>query len=109
MDLLLNGLGAYADPLSGVGDTPLMLAVRYRHLKCIAYLMAAGADPAIENFQGKTAWQIAQESGYVEALPYLRRERTDVPTNDDSDSHLEAIGVYSISSQDIRTFLTGFA
>lgn len=108
MDLLLNELGACSDPLSGVGDTPLMLAVKYNHLKCVACLMAGGADPTIENFQGKSAFQIAEEYGSIETLPYLRGERTVVPEEDDTE-RLAAIGVYSISSQDIRTFLTSFA
>lgn len=108
VEYLIHTLGAHPDPLSGVGDTPLMLAVRYNHLRCISCLLMGGADPTIENFQGKNAFQIAEESGSSEALPYLRGERTDVPTQDDSE-RLEAIGVYSISSQDIRTFLTSFA
>lgn len=108
MDLLLNDLGACADAISGVGDTALMLAVKYNHLKCIACLMVAGADPTIENFQGKNAFQIAEESGSFEAIPYLRGERTDVPEEDDTE-RLRAIGVYSISSQEIQTFLANFA
>ncbi len=108
VDLLLNDLGACVSPLSGVGDTPLMLAVKYNHLKCIACLMVAGADPTIENFQGKNAFQMAEEFGSLDALPYLRGERTDVPEEDDTE-RLRAIGVYSISSQEIQTFLANFA
>ena len=108
VDFLLNNLGACPDPVSGVGDTPLMLATKYNHLRCIARLMMAGADPSIENFQGKNVFQIAEESGSFEALPYLQGERTQVPVQDDSE-RLESIGVYSISSQDIRSFLTSFA
>lgn len=108
MEFLLNELGAYEDPVSGVGDTPLMLAARHNHLRCIYLLLIAGADSTTENFDGKNALQIAEESGSREALQCLRGERTEVPITDES-ARLASIGVYSISSQDIRNFLTGFA
>ena len=41
------------------GFTPLMLAARRGSRECVELLLAAGADPAITNVQGKTALDIA--------------------------------------------------
>ena len=46
------------------GDTPLILAVRYRHHKLVSYLLGAGADVTIKNKYNNDAATIARLNNY---------------------------------------------
>jgi ankyrin repeat protein len=45
------------------GKTPLMYAVTSKNINVITLLLENGAKPDIENFKGKTAYDIAKEQG----------------------------------------------
>ena len=46
------------------GDTPLILAVRYKHNKLVAYLLSIGADASVKNKYGNDASTIAKLNHY---------------------------------------------
>lgn len=55
----LLAAGAYIDCVDRQGDSPLLLACRYRRWPAVRVLLAAGADPNIVNGEGLTALQHA--------------------------------------------------
>ena len=98
-------LGAQVDGRNGVGDSPLMLAARYNHLRCVYLLLIADADISMRNFEGKSAMDLAVDHDCCEVEKALRGERTEIEP-DTEYLHLQSIGVFSISSDHIRSFFT---
>ena len=54
------------------GNSPLMIAARNNHANACRVLLESGADPDLENLNGKTATVIANEVGAHEASEVLR-------------------------------------
>jgi RNA polymerase primary sigma factor len=54
------------------GNSPLMIAARNNHANACRLLLESGADPDLENLDGKTATVIADEVGANEASEVLR-------------------------------------
>lgn len=54
------------------GNSPLMIAARNNHANACRLLLESGADPDLENLDGKTAIVIADEVGANEASEVLR-------------------------------------
>ncbi len=52
---------------------PLHIAAEKGHLKAIEYLLQHGADPGREDIKGRTATEVAEEHGRVEAADLLRK------------------------------------
>jgi len=103
---LLVDLGADLDTKSSVGDTPLMLAARYNHLRCVYILMSAGANVNEVNQANKTAEDIAIEHENYNVESALIGEDEAIDIEAEERAHLASIGVFSISSNDMRTFFS---
>jgi ankyrin repeat protein len=59
---LLLEENAYIDAASPNGTTPLMMAARYGSEAALKELLQAGADPALKNDQGLTAFDFAEQA-----------------------------------------------
>jgi quinoprotein dehydrogenase-associated probable ABC transporter substrate-binding protein len=59
--------GAKVNAQSNNGVTALMIAATHNSAPMIGLLMDAGADPAVKNKQGKTATDVAEMNGNLEA------------------------------------------
>uniref|UniRef100_A0A4W6FP07 Ankyrin repeat domain 34Bb n=1 Tax=Lates calcarifer TaxID=8187 RepID=A0A4W6FP07_LATCA len=101
--LLLEG-GAYINESNELGETPLMVACKTRHVdsqsvpkhKMVRYLLENGADPNIQDKTGKTALMHAcLEQAGVEILSLLLNSGAD-PTLEDH-AGLSAL-VYAVNS-----------
>ena len=68
-------------------------------------LLIADADISIRNFEGKSAMDVALDYDCCEVVKALRGERTEIQPDTES-LHLQSIGVFSISSDHIRSFFT---
>ncbi|HEV2601145.1 MAG TPA: ankyrin repeat domain-containing protein [Candidatus Babeliales bacterium] len=73
--------GAYINVKDKDGETPLMIAVRFRNVGLVKFLVNAGADIAIKDRYGRTAYHIARENqqhsshaAYGEIAAYLKAE-----------------------------------
>jgi ankyrin repeat protein len=60
---LLLEENAYIDAASPNGTTPLMMAAKYGTDAAVKELLQAGADPALKNDLGLTAFEFAQQAG----------------------------------------------
>ena len=49
----------------------LIGATQFGHLEMVEWLLAAGADPNVKNFAGKTSLALAREAGYSEIADRL--------------------------------------
>lgn len=67
----LLGAGAPPDPPARARRTPLMSAVLEGHLEVAARLLAAGADPGRRNYEGKSALELAEQTGQNDVLRVL--------------------------------------
>ena len=76
LDLVVRDL-AIAEDTRGLGikdkmgNTPLHLAVKGQHRKCVKALLTLGADEDAENMFGETAMNIAEDSGDEEIVKLL--------------------------------------
>lgn len=77
-------LNAAANIAGGKRYTPLTAAAEEMNEKCLAFLLAKGADPAVPNSEGKTAADILRGK-----IDELRREIADSPDNDYEQSELK--------------------
>lgn len=65
-------LAAGADVNAGAGGTtPLHGAAMFNRKEMAQWLLANGADPALPNYEGKTARQVAQDAGHTELAELL--------------------------------------
>ena len=63
----------YVDERDNDGNTPLHLAARYGHTKCVLILLEDGkADMSIVNYDGKTALDLAKQYGHEDCERAIR-------------------------------------
>lgn len=67
--------GATLDQQDDLGQTALALAVSYKKLEVINYLVDAGADITTVDFQGMTPLHSAALSGYTEGIKRLLKKK----------------------------------
>jgi ankyrin repeat protein len=60
-----------------MGNTPLHLAAKGGHVKIIPMLLAAGANPNVENKRGRTPLSFAAQSGPLESVKLLLDAKAD--------------------------------
>ena len=77
-------LNAAANIAGGKRYTPLTAAAEEMNEKCLSFLLAKGADPAVPNSEGKTAADILRGK-----IDELRREIADSSNNDFEQSELK--------------------
>lgn len=63
---------AYIDAGSPNGSTPLMMAARYGNASAVKLLLEEGADPALKNELGLSAWEFANGVGRAESADIIR-------------------------------------
>jgi uncharacterized protein len=71
MELLLSH-GAYINEKQRGGWTVLHLAAQYNDTEMILYYLKQGADPFIAREDGKTALELAEDEGCLDAAAVLR-------------------------------------
>lgn len=69
----LVGHGADTEARGAAGDTPLLLAVRGRHLRLARHRVDAGADVNARDAQGVSALTLARQAGASEMASMLER------------------------------------
>jgi uncharacterized protein len=67
----LLSAGAEVDAGAG-GNTPLHGAVLFRQLQMVRWLLAHGADPSLEDYNGKTAYALAVDNGLADIAAEMR-------------------------------------
>lgn len=63
--------GAELNAQDARGDTPLLIACRWCDEKTVRYLLKAGADPALQNNEGKTAMDLCAARGFNSAIELM--------------------------------------
>lgn len=106
--LLLEG-GAYINESNDLGETPLMVACKTKHVdhqsvskvKMVKYLLENKADPNIQDKSGKTALMHAclQKAG-PEVVSLLLKYGADLSLQDHSG---DSVLIYSVNSEDKET------
>src|SRR5260370_30964158 len=73
-DLLAQG--ADANRTTSGGQTPLILAIVFRHIHILRLLLEAGADPQLRDSLGLNAIDWAQRKGFTEGVTLLAQSRS---------------------------------
>lgn len=84
------------------GETPLMIAIRYRQFETIRLLLDRGADISAKDSDGRTLLMIASESGLFETVKILLDAGLEISATDNEGKTALMYGVWSY---DIAKFL----
>lgn len=63
---------AKVKPVNGAGQTALMMASLFGREEIVELLVRHGADPALQDYQGNTAENLAQAQGLERVVRILR-------------------------------------
>ena len=72
--------GANANSTASGGQTPLILAIVFRHIHILRLLLEAGADPKVRDSLGLNAFDWAERKGFTEGVTLLAQSQS--PTHD---------------------------
>jgi len=72
LSVLVKEYGFDVDFQDVLGETPLMIAVKWKHIDSVQAILEMGANVEIVNRDGKTAYDIALELGYTEIAEMVR-------------------------------------
>jgi TonB family protein len=61
------------------GQTPLILAIAFRHIEIVKILLEAGADPELKDSLGSNAIDWAERTGFAEGVGLLAKNQLEKP------------------------------
>jgi TonB family protein len=70
--------GADANRTTNGGQTPLILAIIFRHIHILPLLLEAGADPQVRDSLGLSAFDWAERKGFTEAVMLLAQSQSPI-------------------------------
>lgn len=77
--------GADANRTTSEGQTPLILAIVFRHIHILRLLLEAGADPKVRDSLGLNAFDWAERKGFTEGVTLLAQSQP--PIHDSQSTH----------------------
>jgi len=70
--------GADANSTTSGGQTPLILAIVFRHIHILRLLLHAGADPKVRDSLGLSAFDWAERKGFTEGVTLLAQSQSPI-------------------------------